>query len=182
MQIVDKSILREGEESERPKPVVLLIMDGWGVASPSEGNAVTLAKTPVMDHLLSNYPAMTLLASGESVGLSWGEPGNSEVGHLTLGSGKILFQNLPRITKAIRDGSFYQNEKFLAAMAHVKQHKSKLHFIGLVSPGLVHSFDEHLYALLDLAKREGVEQAYVHGFLDGRDTVYNSGKGFIKDL
>lgn len=182
MQIVDKSILHEGDRLERPKPVVLLIMDGWGIASPSEGNAVTLAKTPVMDHLLSNYPAMTLLASGESVGLSWGEPGNSEVGHLTLGSGKIMFQNLPRITKAIRDGSFYQNEKFLAAIEHAKKHKSKLHFFGLISPGLVHSFDEHLYALLDLVKREGLEEVYVHGFLDGRDTVYNSGKGFIKDL
>jgi 2,3-bisphosphoglycerate-independent phosphoglycerate mutase len=93
-----------------------------------------------------------------------------------------LFQNLPRITKSIRDSSFFKNEKFLAAIEHVKKNNSKLHFIGLVSPGLVHSFDEHLYALLELAKKEGLDNAYVHGFLDGRDTVYNSGKGFIKDL
>ena len=182
MQIVDKSILPEGEREERAKLVVLLILDGWGIASASEGNAINLAKTPVMDHLLSNYPAMTLLASGESVGLSWGETGNSEVGHITIGSGRILFQNLPRITKSIRDSSFFKNEKFLSAIKHVKTNNSKLHLIGLVSPGLVHSFDEHLYALLDLAKKEGLDNTYVHGFLDGRDTVYNSGKGFIKDL
>lgn len=182
MQIVDKSILPEGEREERAKLVVLLVLDGWGIASSSEGNAINLAKTPVMNHLLSNYPAMTLLASGESVGLSWGETGNSEVGHITLGSGRILFQNLPRITKSIRDSSFFKNEKFLSAIEHVKKNNSKLHLIGLVSPGLVHSFDEHLYALLDLAKKEGLDNAYVHGFLDGRDTVYNSGKGFIKDL
>jgi len=182
MKIVDKSILPEGEREERVKLVVLLILDGWGIASASSGNALSLAKLPVMTHLLSNYPAMTLLASGESVGLSWGETGNSEVGHSTLGTGKIKFQNLPRITKSIRDSSFFKNEKFLEAIAHVKKNNSKLHFIGLLSPGLVHSFDEHLYALLDLAKKEGLDDAYVHGFLDGRDTVYNSGKGFVKDL
>lgn len=186
MKIVDTSILtgRLGGRapSDRPKPVVLLILDGWGIASPSPGNAVALAKTPVFNYLTANFPTMTLLASGEAVGLSWGETGNSEVGHLTLGSGRIIFQNLPRITKSIRDGSFYKNEKFLQAMAHVKQNNSSLHLMGLVSPGLVHSFDEHLYALLDMAKREGVEKVFVHAFLDGRDTVFNSGKTFIKDL
>lgn len=186
MKIVDTSILAGGaggrELGDRPKPVVLLILDGWGNASPSAGNAVTLAKTPVFHYLTANFPTMSLLASGEAVGLSWGETGNSEVGHLTLGSGRIMFQNLPRITKAIRDGSFFKNEKFLQAMNHAKQNNSALHFMGLVSPGLVHSFDEHLYALLDMAKREGVQKVFVHAFVDGRDTVFNSGKNFIKDL
>ncbi|MDZ4229714.1 MAG: 2,3-bisphosphoglycerate-independent phosphoglycerate mutase, partial [Candidatus Veblenbacteria bacterium] len=168
--------------NERPKPVVLVIMDGWGVAPPSRGNAITLAPTPVFRRLISTYPTFTLQAAGEAVGLPWGEIGNSEVGHLTMGAGKILYQDLPRITRAIIDKTFFANEVFLNAMRLVKQRDTRLHFMGLVSSGGVHSSADHLYALLELARAEGVPQAYVHAFLDGRDTPFNSGKAHLEEL
>ena len=164
------------------KPVTLIILDGWGIAPPSDGNGITLAKTSVMDELITRYPSMTLQASGEAVGLSWGEMGNSEVGHTNLGVGKIFYQNLPRISKSIKDESFFKNEVFLKAVEYVKENKSKLHLMGLVSYGKVHSLNEHLYALLELAKKEKVKDVYVHAFLDGRDAIYNSGIDFIKEL
>lgn len=162
--------------------VALIILDGWGIAPSSDGNGITLAKTPVIDELITSYPSTTLQASGEAVGLYWGEMGNSEVGHTNLGVGRIFYQNLPRISKSIKDESFFKNQAFLKAIDHVKKNKSKLHLMGLVSSGKVHSLDEHLYALLELAKKEKVDDVYVHAFLDGRDTTYNSGIDFIKDL
>jgi len=168
--------------TNRPKPVVLIILDGWGVAPPSESNGITLAKTSNFNHLVASYPAMTLLASGESVGLSWGEMGNSEVGHLNLGVGKIFYQNLPRIGKAIDDESFFDNEILKKMAAHVRDNKSKLHIIGLVSDGKVHSAMKHCFALLDFAKKENIEEVFVHAFLDGRDTPFNSAGTFLHEL
>ena len=166
----------------RPKPVVLVIMDGWGVAPPSKGNGVTLAKKPVFDYLVGNYPVMTLQASGEAVGLSWGEMGNSEVGHLNLGSGKIVYQTLPRINKSIEDGSFGSMPAFTKAFDQVKKNGSKLHLLGLVSNGGVHSHQNHLYALLDLCKAQGLKNVFIHVILDGRDTKKDGGLDFVKQL
>jgi len=166
----------------RPRPVVLMVLDGFGIAPASRANAISLAKTPNLDKYANHYPIMPLAASGEAVGLSWGEMGNSQVGHLSLGSGLIPYQYLPRITKSIVDGDFFKNKSFLKAIKHAKKQKSALHLIGLVSSGGVHSYNEHLYALLDLAKQEGLEKVYIHAFLDGRDVLYNSGLNFITKL
>ncbi|MFA5413091.1 MAG: 2,3-bisphosphoglycerate-independent phosphoglycerate mutase [Patescibacteria group bacterium] len=166
----------------RPKPVVLAILDGWGVAPKGKGNAISGAKTPNVDKLIATYPAMTLRASGDEVGLSWGEMGTSEVGHLNLGTGRIFYQTLPRINKAIGDGSFFSNKALRDAAAHVKKNKSSLHLMGLVSTGRVHTTSEHLYALLKFAKEQKIKNVYIHCFLDGRDTIYNSGSDFIKKL
>ncbi|MBU0648924.1 2,3-bisphosphoglycerate-independent phosphoglycerate mutase [Patescibacteria group bacterium] len=166
----------------RPKPVLLAILDGWGAAPDHAGNAITRAKTPVMDNLIRSYPVMTLKASGEAVGLSWGEMGNSEVGHLTIGAGRVFYQSLPRINKTIEDRTFFANPAFGKAFEHVKKNKSALHLMGLVSPGGVHSHQEHLYALLDLAKKNKVSNVLIHVFLDGRDTDFNSGLGFVREL
>lgn len=152
------------------KQLVLLILDGFGVASPSEGNAVTAAKTEGLDYLVNNFPALTLQASGPSVGLPWGERGNSEVGHLNLGAGRIVSQDLLRISQAIARGGFFKNPSFLKACEHVKKNHSKLHLAGLVSSGGVHSSEEHLHALLALAREQKVERVVVHMFTDGRDT------------
>ncbi|MCB9802776.1 2,3-bisphosphoglycerate-independent phosphoglycerate mutase [Candidatus Nomurabacteria bacterium] len=166
----------------RPKPVVLIILDGFGIAPPTRANAIALAKTPNFDKYMANYPVMPLAASGEAVGLSWGEMGNSEVGHLSLGSGTIYYQNLPRITKSIAEGDFYQNPAFIEVCQQVKTKKSSLHIMGLVSSGGVHSFNEHLYALVELAKQQKVERLYVHAFLDGRDTPFNGALSYITKL
>jgi len=166
----------------RPRPVVLVILDGFGIAPPSRANAISLAKTPNFDKYASNYPIMPIAASGEAVGLSWGEMGNSQVGHLSLGSGLIPYQNLPRITKSITDGDFYKNEAFLKVCEHVKKKNSALHIIGLVSNGGIHSYNEHLYSLIELAHQQKINQLYIHAFLDGRDTPYNSGLNFISKL
>ncbi len=168
--------------SKIPKPVVLMILDGWGIAPASRSNAITQAKTPTIDGLIKTYPAMTLQASGEAVGLSWGEIGNSEVGHLNLGSGKLVYQNLPRIDKSITDGSFFTNEKFLGAIEHAKKKKSKIHLIGLASSGGVHSSIEHLYALIELCSREKAKEVYTHLILDGRDMPFNSGIDFVQKI
>jgi 2,3-bisphosphoglycerate-independent phosphoglycerate mutase len=164
------------------KPVILAILDGWGVAPDSPGNAINRSKLPNFKKYISTYPAMTLMASGESVGLPWGEVGNSEVGHTNLGAGFIFYQTCPRISKTITDGTFFKNEAFLKAIEHAKKNKSRLHLMGLVSSGGVHSHIEHLFALLELAKKEKIKEVYIHAFLDGRDTIYNSGKGFIEEL
>ncbi|MBU1146287.1 2,3-bisphosphoglycerate-independent phosphoglycerate mutase [Patescibacteria group bacterium] len=166
----------------RPKPVVLAILDGWGIAPGGKGNAIFDAKTPNVDKLIATYPAMTLRASGDEVGLSWGEMGTSEVGHLNLGTGKIFYQTLPRINKAINDGSFFKKKVLLDAAAHVKKNKSSLHLMGLVSTGRVHTTIDHLYAILKFAKQQKIKNVYIHCFLDGRDTIYNSGVDFIKKL
>jgi len=136
----------------RPKPVVLIVLDGFGIAPPSRANAISLAKTPNFDKYAANYPVMPLAASGEAVGLSWGEMGNSQVGHLSIGSGLIPYQYLPRINKAIVDGQFMTNQALLKACQHAKANNSALHLLGLVSSGGIHSYNEHLYAMLELAK------------------------------
>ncbi|HYE59608.1 MAG TPA: 2,3-bisphosphoglycerate-independent phosphoglycerate mutase [Candidatus Kapabacteria bacterium] len=166
----------------RPKPVVLAILDGWGVAAAGDGNAITRAKTPNIDRFVREFPVMTLYASGNEVGLSFGEMGNSEVGHLNIGAGRVYYQTFPRINKSIQDQSFFENKAFLQAIDHVKQNGSKLHLIGLVSPGNVHASEDHCYALLELAKKEKIKDVFVHPILDGRDTTYNSGIDFIRRL
>ncbi|OGY44484.1 MAG: phosphoglycerate mutase (2,3-diphosphoglycerate-independent) [Candidatus Buchananbacteria bacterium RIFCSPHIGHO2_01_FULL_39_14] len=168
--------------SRRPKPVILAILDGFGIAPPSKGNGVTLAKKPVFDYLVATYPVMTLQASGEAVGLSWGEMGNSEVGHINLGSGKIVYQTLPRLNKSIENGSFFENKVLLKAVNQTKKNKSRLHLLGLVSNGGVHSHQNHLYALLDLCKKQGLTEIYIHAILDGRDTKKDGGLDFINQL
>ena len=164
------------------RPTVLMILDGYGLNEKTEGNAVAQAKTPVMDGLMAEYPFVKGYASGLAVGLPDGQMGNSEVGHLNMGAGRIVYQELTRITKEIEDGDFFKNEALLAAMANVKEKNSDLHLYGLLSDGGVHSHITHLYGLLELAKREGIKNVYVHCFLDGRDTAPTSGKGFIEAL
>lgn len=152
------------------KPVVLVILDGWGETHNTEGNAIREAKTPTIDKLNTFYPLTLLQASGSSVGLPWGEAGNSEVGHITLGTGRILYQNMPRITLSIQDGSFFTNTALMGAITNVKKNGSALHFMGLFGQGSVHSYLEHLYALLELARKNSVEKVYLHLFTDGRDS------------
>ncbi|PKL72741.1 2,3-bisphosphoglycerate-independent phosphoglycerate mutase [Candidatus Kuenenbacteria bacterium HGW-Kuenenbacteria-1] len=164
------------------KPIVLIILDGWGVAPASRGNGISLAKTPNFNKYITTYFSAVLQASGEAVGLPYGEVGNSEVGHLNLGAGKIVYQNLPRINKSILDGSFFNNKVFLEACSYTKENNSALHLMGLVSNGGTHSFNEHLFGLLELAKKEKQKRVYIHAFLDGRDVAYNSGIEFIKEL
>jgi len=146
----------------RPKPTILIVLDGWGVAPPNDGNAIAQAKLPNINKYIASYPAMTLKASSQEVGLQFGEMGNSEVGHLSLGAGRVVYQNLPRISKTIEDKSFFKSKVFLKATAHVKQHDSKLHIIGLASTGGVHSHLNHILALLELAKKEKVSKVFVH--------------------
>jgi 2,3-bisphosphoglycerate-independent phosphoglycerate mutase len=152
------------------KPIVLIILDGWGIAPPGPGNAITLAKTPNFDKFWAAFPHTQLLASGEAVGLPRGEDGNSEVGHLNLGAGQIVFQDLPRINMAIADGSFFQISSFKQVTEHVRKKNSALHLLGLIGSGGVHSSLEHLFALLQLAKNEGLVNVYLHLFTDGRDS------------
>lgn len=166
----------------RPKPVVLLVIDGFGVAPPAEGNAITGARMPNYIHYVESYPAMTVLASGSSVGLSWGEMGNSEVGHLTIGAGRIFFQSLPRINLSIENGEFFSNKTFLQAIEHAKKTGGSLHLMGLVSPGNVHASDAQCKSLLELCKQQKFTRVFVHALLDGRDAIFNSGIGFIQEL
>ncbi len=160
----------------------LIILDGWGIGNGSKSDAIANANTPFMDSLLQKYPHATLRTSGEDVGLPDGQMGNSEVGHLNIGAGRIVYQELTRINKSIRDGAFFQNEVLLKAMEEAKTRNSKLHFIGLVSKGGVHSSQEHIYALSQLAKSKGLNKVYVHAFTDGRDCDPKSGLGFIQEL
>ena len=164
------------------KPTVLMILDGYGLSDKTEGNAVALAKTPVMDALEKEYPFVKGYASGLAVGLPEGQMGNSEVGHLNMGAGRIVYQELTRITKEIQDGDFFKNEELLAAVENCKAHDSALHLYGLLSDGGVHSHNTHLYALLQMAKDHGLKKVYVHCFLDGRDTPPASGKDYIEQL
>ena len=164
------------------KPVVLMVLDGYGLNDKIEGNAIAQAKTPVMDKLMAECPFQKGYASGLSVGLPDGQMGNSEVGHMNIGAGRIIYQELTRITKSIEDGDFFENKALLAAVDNVKKNGTSLHLFGLLSDGGVHSHNTHLYALLELAKRNGIENVYVHAFLDGRDTAPTSGKGFVEEL
>lgn len=163
-------------------PIVLAILDGFGIAPPSRGNAIDLARTPNLDRFISSYPAYTLQAAGESVGLPWGEMGNSEVGHLSMGSGKILYQDLPRITRAISNGAFFQNPAFAQAVEVVKARHARLHLIGVLSTGGVHGIMDHLLALVEYARTSGLTDVFIHGILDGRDTPSQSGKVFVEKL
>ena len=158
----------------------LIILDGWGIGDGSQSDAIARAHTPYMDSLMAHFPNSTLLTSGENVGLPNGQMGNSEVGHLNIGAGRIVYQELTRINKSIRDGDFFTNPVLLDAMKQAKQ--SKLHLIGLVSEGGVHSSQEHLHALCDLAQQQGVEHVFIHAFTDGRDCDPKSGLGFVQQL
>lgn len=164
------------------KPTVLMILDGYGLNENQKANAVYEGKTPVMDKLMAECPFVKGYASGLAVGLPDGQMGNSEVGHLNMGAGRIVYQELTRITKEIEDGDFFENEALLAAMKNAKENDSAIHFMGLLSDGGVHSHNTHLYGLLEMAKRQGLKKVYVHCFLDGRDTPPASGKGYIEGL
>ncbi len=161
-------------------PVALIILDGFGLRDEQKGNAVAQAKKPNYDRLWHTYPHTTLTASGEAVGLPEGQMGNSEVGHLNIGAGRIVYQSLTRINKSIRDGDFYENDALLRTISHVKQRGSALHLMGLLSDGGVHSHFEHMFALLRLAKQNGIDQVYIHAFLDGRDVPPQSALDYIE--
>ena len=159
-----------------------MILDGYGLNDKCEANAVCEGKTPIMDQLMSQCPFVKGAASGMAVGLPEGQMGNSEVGHMNMGAGRVVYQELTRITKEIEDGDFFENEALLTAVKNAKENNSSIHFMGLLSDGGVHSHNTHLYALLELAKREGLQKVYVHCFLDGRDTPPASGKEYIEEL
>jgi len=161
---------------------VLMILDGYGLSSDKEGNAIAQAQTPHLDWLFDKFPTQPGAASGMDVGLPDGQMGNSEVGHTNIGAGRVVYQELTRITKAIEDGDFFTNPALLAAINNCKQNKTSLHLYGLLSDGGVHSHNTHLYGLLELAKRHGLTDVFVHAFLDGRDTPPQSGKGFLAEL
>ena len=163
-------------------PTTLIIMDGFALGEDIPGNAVQAANTPQLDFLFSQYPFCQLEASGLDVGLPEGQMGNSEVGHTNIGAGRVVFQDLPRISRAIEDGSFFENPAYLAAIRACKESGGALHLMGLLSDGGVHSHIDHLFALLELAKRQEVPQVYVHAFLDGRDVSPTSGLGFVQQL
>ena len=164
------------------KPIVLMILDGYGLSDHHEANAVYMADTPVMDRLMKECPFQKGYASGLAVGLPDGQMGNSEVGHMNMGSGRIIYQDLTLITKYIEDGVFFKNEELLLAINNCKKNHSDLHLWGLLSDGGVHSHNTHLYALLELCKRENFEDVYIHPFFDGRDTPPTSGKQYLQEL
>ncbi len=164
------------------KPVILCIMDGYGIRDSKHGNAIKEAKKPNLDMLFSTYPYTEINASGEFVGLPDGQMGNSEVGHLNIGAGRVVYQSLTLINKAVKDGSFYQNEHYLNAINYVKEHDSNLHIFGLVSDGGVHSHLKHILAMIKLAKNEGLKDVFVHCFMDGRDVDPQAGYSYIKQI
>ena len=170
------------EKTNGKRPTVLLILDGYGLSEEKEHNAIALADTPVMDRLMKECPFAKGSASGLAVGLPEGQMGSSEVGHLNIGAGRIVYQDLVRISNTIEDGTFFENEALLKAVNNAKEKGTSLHLYGLLSDGGVHSHNSHLYALLELAKRHGLEKVYVHCFLDGRDTSPESGKGYVQEL
>lgn len=164
------------------KPVVLMILDGFAFGKEGVGNAALAAKTPFLDGVFSTYPTTQIHASGLEVGLPEGQMGNSEVGHTNIGAGRVVYQDLTKITKEIKEGKFFENKELLEAISHCKSHNTKLHLMGLLSDGGVHSHIEHLFGLLDLCKRESFKDVYIHAFLDGRDTPPKSGLGYLKQL
>ena len=161
---------------------MLLILDGWGTAPPGPGNAIELAKTPTIDNLFRSYPSGSLIASGESVGLPANEVGNTEVGHLTMGSGRVVHQDLVRINQAIKNESFFVNPALIAMEQHVKKNNSKLHVLGLIGTGKVHSSEEHMFAVIDYCKRKEINDLYLHLFTDGRDSDPKAGLEVIKNI
>jgi 2,3-bisphosphoglycerate-independent phosphoglycerate mutase len=164
------------------KPVVLVVLDGWGLGTNAKGNAIAEAKLPTIDKLNSFYPHTALQASGISVGLPWGEVGNSEVGHITLGAGKIIYQSMPRITMAVQNGEFFINKGFLKSIEKAKEKKSALHIMGLASKGSVHSYIGHLYALLEIMRDQKMDNVFLHIFTDGRDSSPTSGAEVIQEI
>ena len=161
------------------KPVILCIMDGYGLAPASSGNAISQAKKPHLDAIFKEYPYTAINASGEAVGLPDGQMGNSEVGHLNIGAGRIVYQSLTLINKAVKDGTFFKNEKYLDAMNHAKKHHSHLHIFGLMSDGGVHSHVNHICAIIKMAKQQGLDDVFVHAFMDGRDVDPQSGVKYL---
>ena len=166
----------------KDKLTMLMILDGFGENKEEKANAVKLANTPNIDKLMKTCPTTDIHTSGLDVGLPEGQMGNSEVGHTNIGAGRIVYQELTRITKSIEDGDFFTNEEFIAAIENCKKYNSKLHIMGLLSNGGVHSHIRHLFGLLELAKRRDFEDVYVHCFMDGRDTAPSSGESFISEL
>jgi 2,3-bisphosphoglycerate-independent phosphoglycerate mutase len=164
------------------KPVVLVVLDGWGIGKNKKGNALFSAKLPIFEKLNNFYPCVALQASGISVGLFWGESGNSEVGHKILGAGKIIYQDLARITMDIQSGIFFKNTSLLKAIDYAKRNNSALHLMGLLSSGCIHSYTDHLYALLEMAKNEKLEKVFIHIFTDGRDSAPNSAIEAVRKL
>jgi 2,3-bisphosphoglycerate-independent phosphoglycerate mutase len=164
------------------KPVILVIMDGYGIRDEKHGNAIAKANKPNLDAFFSTYPSTLIEASGIQVGLPVGQMGNSEVGHLNIGAGRVVYQSLTLIDKAIMDESFYKNPTYIEAMEHVKKHKSKLHILGLLSDGGVHSHINHFKALFKMVKQQGLETFYLHGFMDGRDVSPQLGPSYVETL
>ncbi len=164
------------------KPLVLVVLDGWGLSNNIQGNPIREATLPTFEKFNRFYPMTTLQASGISVGLPWNTAGNSEVGHMTMGAGRVIYQNMPRISLAIQDGSFFKNEVLLQGIENAKKNKGKFHLMGLLSSGSVHSHKDHLIALLRLAKQNGLEQVYLHIFTDGRDSAPTAGIQQVKEL
>ena len=166
----------------KKKPVVLMILDGYGLSDRKEGNGIALANTPVMDSLMKEYPFVKGYASGLSVGLPDGQMGNSEVGHLNMGAGRIVYQPLELINRSIESREFFKNDKILNVINHTKNNNSKLHIMGLISDGGIHSHINHLFALIDMCKEQGIDNIYLHLFTDGIDTGVTTGKGFVNKL
>lgn len=164
------------------RPIILIVLDGWGLSLSTQGNPIRKAKLPTIEKLNKYYPLTALQASGIAVGLPWNTPGNSEVGHMTLGAGRVIYQNLPRISLAVQDGSFFKNTAFLDAMNRVKENGGALHVMGLVGEGSVHSNKDHLYMLLQMAAQNGVKNVFIHAFTDGRDSPPTSGIHTIKEV
>ncbi|MGD9129130.1 MAG: 2,3-bisphosphoglycerate-independent phosphoglycerate mutase [Candidatus Woesebacteria bacterium] len=165
-----------------PKPMVVLVLDGWGIGPDYAGNAITLAKTPNLDNFWISFPHTQLTASGQAVGLPEGEDGNTETGHLNIGAGTIVYQELPRINNSIRQGDFNKNQAFHNAFNHVRQHNSNLHLFGLIGTGNVHANIEHLFALLELCRKENITNVYIHTFTDGRDSPPTDGISYLKQI
>jgi 2,3-bisphosphoglycerate-independent phosphoglycerate mutase len=163
-------------------PLVLVVLDGWGLREAREGNAIKLARTPTYSELVERFPHSSLVTSGEAVGLPQGQMGNSEVGHITMGAGRVVYQDLTRIDKSVRDGDFFERQALAAAMARCRGGAHALHLVGLVSPNGIHSHTRHLYALVEMAARQKVDRLFVQGFTDGRDTSPNGGAGFFGEL
>ncbi len=177
----ERSRLPAGKGNKMKKPLILMILDGFGIAG-DHGNAIKAANTPNLDKLFANNPITQIGASGMDVGLPDGQMGNSEVGHTNIGAGRVVYQELTRITKSISDGDFFENEAFVGAMNNAKNNGTALHLIGLLSDGGVHSHNTHLYALVEMAKRFGLDKVYVHCLLDGRDVPPSSGKEYVQQL
>src|SRR5271165_4801905 len=166
----------------RPKPLVLVILDGWGYRADTKGNAIALARKPTYDRLLREYPNTLIYTSGPFVGLPEGQMGNSEVGHLNMGAGRIVHMDITRLDLMILTGEFFSHPVLVEAMKNARIGGRKLHLFGLLSDGGVHSRQEHLYALLKMAKQQGVDRVFVHVFMDGRDTAPTNGAGYLEQL